>query len=65
MYVCGLTEIGMYNHGRNSITKNYYYLFFWASLVVDSEKLSSNLLQLRRLKIGANFSAKAVHFPTY
>lgn len=65
MYVCELMESNMYNHGKNSMIKSNYNLLFWASLVVDPEEVNHNLLQLRRLKIGENFSAKALHSPAY
>lgn len=61
MYVCGLTEINM----AKTMIKSNYNLFLWASLVVGPQEMNYNLLQLRRLKVGANFLAKAIHSPTY
>lgn len=65
MYACQLMEINMCNHGKNSTIKSNYNLFFWASFVLDPEEANHNLLHLRRLKIGANSSAKALHSPAY
>lgn len=45
--------------------KSNHNLFLWESLAVDPEDMNYNLLQLRRLKTGANFSAKAVYSPTF
>lgn len=60
IYACGLTQI---NIAKTVWLKEMKSLSL--GIFSDLEEMNYGLLQLRRLKIGTNFLAKAVHSPTY